>query len=140
MFDTLDISKSLEEIEGIVWGEPEAEASALVRQCHLLRKVPLRELRDDDLRLLLGQQIGSHSLMPLALDRLLENPLAGDLYPGDLLNAVLRTDPDYWVTNPGHAAFLWEVRSKLKEIEDQAIKMLAHDNWPSVDGQITQNG
>lgn len=39
--------------------------------------------------------------MPLALERLAEDPLIeGDYYPGDLLYAVLRINPRFWRDRP----------------------------------------
>jgi hypothetical protein len=62
-----------------------------MRRCHALRTKPIDELAVEDLRLMIQQQIGLQYLVPIALQNLRENPLAeGDLYPGDLLVAVLR--------------------------------------------------
>lgn len=39
---------------------------------------------------MLGQGLGVRTLLPIAVELLVENPLvSGDLYPGDLLTAVL---------------------------------------------------
>src|SRR5512134_323083 len=99
--------RTLEELDGQSWGEAEPDAAILVRECHRLRKVPVRKLSNDELRLLLGQQIGAEWLVSIALARLHEEPLAGDLYPGDLLNAVLRTDSKHWETHSDDLASLW---------------------------------
>ncbi|PTX18272.1 hypothetical protein C8N40_10671 [Pontibacter mucosus] len=46
---------------------------------------------------MIGQNIGLRYLIPLALDKLDENILAdGDLYDGDLLQVVLKSDKEYW--------------------------------------------
>jgi len=87
---------TLEELEGDNWGVP-PYPSHLVAECHRLRRVQLRSLTPDNLRLLIGQNIGLQFLVPLALQHLREDPLAqGDFYPGDLLCAVLRVNPEFW--------------------------------------------
>ena len=64
---------------------------------HELRRRPVAGLDVEGLRVLIGQKVGLEPLMPLALDRLEQDPLAeGDFYPGDLLVAVLRVPRDYW--------------------------------------------
>lgn len=57
-----------------------------------------------DLRLLIGQQIGVQWLVSLALEQLRQDPFAGKLYEGDLLNAVLGAGPFYWDGHPAETA------------------------------------
>ncbi|MCP3976297.1 MAG: hypothetical protein GY720_17575 [bacterium] len=90
------LSQSLEELEGDCWGNP-GQTTPLVRSCHRLRKVPIGQLGPSELRLLIGQQIGLVRLVPLALDRLSDEPmLDATHYPGDLLDAVLRLPRVFW--------------------------------------------
>ena len=129
--DDHDLAQSLEELEGDVWGARPDYDSHLVREAHRLRSVPLRDLTVEDLRLLLGQQIGTRWLMPLALARLAEDPLAeGDNYPGDLLAAVLRTDAPYWSDHPDQLLALFEVRGSLQLVRDATDRLLAEQGWP----------
>lgn len=61
---------------------------------------------------MIGQHIGLELLVPIALERLAENPFEhGDYYPGDLLMNLLRLPADYWREQPdlywdlaGHSA------------------------------------
>jgi CDI immunity proteins len=95
-----DRNKSLQELERDDWGEPTHD-SFLVKACHDLRRKPLIEFTVEDLRLMIGQAIGLAYLVPIALDRLEEEPLAeGDLYPGDLLTTVLKIAETFWAGNP----------------------------------------
>ncbi len=95
-----DRARTLQELEGSDWGEPEI-ASHLAVTCHRLRRIPLREFTTEDTRIMIGQGIGLPYLVPLALGHLEENPLAGgDYYPGDLLHAVLRIDASFWQNRP----------------------------------------
>lgn len=83
---------TLEELEGVRWGEPEF-VSRLVVTCHSLRKKPVEEFSIEDLRIMIGQSIGLPHLLPRAAAVLEANPLAeGDHYPGDLLSAILQSD------------------------------------------------
>lgn len=109
---------TLEELEQSNWGEP-TYPSHLVRECHRLRRVQLRLLTIENLRILIGQNIGLPFLMPLALEQLEQNPLAeGDFYPGDLLCETLRVEADFW---RAHA----EERARLDGIVEGARKLAA---------------
>jgi len=91
-----DASKTLDELEGVVWGPPTFDSS-LVTTCHRLRTKPVQEFEIEDLRIMIGQKIGLEYLIPLALIRLEENPWAeGMMYEGDLLCASLRCGVSFW--------------------------------------------
>ena len=88
--------KCLDQIEKVDWGEPDYESHVVVT-CHKLRKKPIAEFTIEDLRIMIGQDISSEILIPIALDRLSEDPLiSGDLYDGDLLSVVSRHPSAYW--------------------------------------------
>jgi hypothetical protein len=88
---------TIQHLEGADWGEPEPNDSFLVRRCTQLRRKPLGEFTVEDLRIMLGQEIAVPILLPLALDVLVENPLAaGDFYPGDLLGYVVKLPTSAW--------------------------------------------
>jgi len=92
--------KTLEELDAENWAEPDYP-SYLVTTCHRLRRVPLGNFVTEDLRIMIGQQIGLKYLLPLALDRLEEDPFAeGDFYPGDLLRSVLGVNLAFWQGHP----------------------------------------
>ena len=94
------LDKSLEELEHAHRGEPTYD-SYLVSTIHRLRRVPLRQFRVEDLRIMIGQNIGLQYLVPLALEHLRRNPSAqGDYYPGDLLKMVLSADAEFWQNHP----------------------------------------
>jgi len=78
------------------WGEPTFD-SGVVKKCHRLYRLPLNDFTREDLRLMIGQQIGLAHLVPLALELLAVEPLiSGECYEGDLLAAVLRADSRFW--------------------------------------------
>jgi hypothetical protein len=71
--------------------------SYLLSEVRRLRAIPLKQLRLEDLRLLIGQAVGLPYLVPLALEHLIDHPLAsGDFYPGDLLNVVATLPDPFW--------------------------------------------
>lgn len=89
------------------WGPP-AYDSFLVKECHRLCHVPLRDLTVENLRILIGQGISLPFTVPLALEQLSRDPMAsGDMYPGDLLKAVQRIEVDFWAQHPS-ARIVWE--------------------------------
>jgi CDI immunity proteins len=82
-------SKTLDQLEGDVWGDPTFN-SYLVTTCHRLRTKPVDAFSVEDLRIMIGQKIGLPHLVPLAVPVLEREPLAeGDFYPGDLLANVI---------------------------------------------------
>jgi contact-dependent growth inhibition (CDI) system CdiI-like immunity protein len=95
-----DRNKSLQQLDGQEWDEPTYDLH-LVTECHRLRRVPLRDFTAENLRIMIGQQIGLPYLVPVALELLRTDPFtAGDCYEGDLLAAVLRADSRFWIESP----------------------------------------
>jgi len=96
----VDRTRTLQELDGEDWGEP-AYNSYLVSTVHRLRRKPLEGFTIEDLRIMIGQNIGLAYLVPLAIEKLRDNPLAeGDYYPGDLLKSVLGIESLFWKTHP----------------------------------------
>ena len=105
---------TIQQIDGENWADAKAGSTFLVRRCTALRRKPLAEFTVEDLRIMLGQKLAVPVLLPLALDALVENPLAaGDFYPGDLLFAVLRLPSSVWDTMPGERDRLFAIVSAL---------------------------
>jgi len=116
----VDPAASLEEIDGERWGDPPPGATRLVATVHAVRRRPVGSLTVEELRLLLAQQVGVAVLVPLALERVEQDPLAeGDFYPGDLLVVLLRLPLSYWSAHPGH-------RDRLDAVATRAL-ILAED-------------
>ena len=90
------MKQSIEQLENDFWPDYEFETD-LIRRCHEYRKIPISDLTNEMIRVLIGQEIGLNYLLPVILEKLVENPLIqGDLYACDVLNAVLHIDKDYW--------------------------------------------
>jgi hypothetical protein len=112
----LEKSKSLHELQKEDWGEPTFD-SRLVNECHRLRRVPLKDYTIEDLRIMIGQNIGLNYLMPLAIEKLEQNPLAeGDYYAGDLLVNVLRADSCFWSQFPTLMLKVSKIAEKAFEV------------------------
>jgi len=112
-------NKTLENLEKDKWPDINEKTSRLVARCHELRKIPVGDLTVEDLRLMIGQQIGLSYLVPLAIEKLKEDILSeGDYYPGDLLKSVLNIEIDFWKENKP----LWSVIDSLVELNKQEIE------------------
>ena len=115
--------KTLENLEKSNWGEPTYD-SYLVKTCHKLRRKPLEEFETEDLRIMIGQNIGLDYLIPLALETLKENILAEcHMYEGDLLNSVLTSEKEFWQKNLDYYnEVLTLIEQNSNEIDENQIK------------------
>ncbi|MET7609618.1 contact-dependent growth inhibition system immunity protein [Streptomyces seoulensis] len=117
--DSVDGSRSLEELEGVRWSDPPADSTSLVRSVHKLRKRPIGDLSVEDLRRLIGQNEGLRWLMPVALDHLRrtapEEAETG-FYDDDLLSAALDVKVDFWQNSPHLARHLNETVNMLTDL------------------------
>jgi hypothetical protein len=113
VMNNVDLSKTLDELEGVDWGEP-TYSSGLVIECHRLRKVPLKEFTPGNLRIMIGQQMSLEYLLPLAFERLSKNPFVeGNYYPGDLLVSVLSIPDKFWKEHPD---LYWELSEIMNSV------------------------
>lgn len=127
-----DRRKSLQELESEDWGEPELSDSSLIKTCMRLRRVPLQDFTTENLRIMIGQKISLCFLVPLALEKLDEDPLAeGDFYAGDLLNAVLSVPESYWRLHTEQCEVLRRVivraKTMLTELDETESTALHND-------------
>ena len=115
---------SIEELEKDKWKEPDFFPTDLVEKCFKYRKIPVKDLTTEQLRTLIGQNIGLKYLIPLTIERLRNNVLAeGDFYPGDLLNAVITSEVVYWKANPVLHKTIAELIDSHLEILQQNISI-----------------
>jgi hypothetical protein len=92
---------TLDTVDPPAWGPAPPGATSLIKRCHELRTKPLVDFTVEDLRLMIGQQVGLTRLVGLAHRRLRADPLVqGDYYPGDLLASVLGVDGAFWERSP----------------------------------------
>lgn len=88
---------TLQELENSDWGDPNHGETTMIRKCLALRRKPISDFFDEDLRLMIGQQIGLNHLVPIALDVLEKNPHAGgDCFEGAMIEVLCRIDREWW--------------------------------------------
>lgn len=125
-----NLDKNLSELERDARGVPVFD-SHVVTECHRLRFVALKDFTIEDLRLMIGQNIGLDYLVPLALEHLETNPLIeGDFYPGDLLSNVIRVPRSFWI---GHS----DLRLRLVPIVETALHRIG-STASDTDGSLTR--
>lgn len=116
-------NRTLEELENDSWEEPNY-SSNLIRTCHQLRKKELSKFTIEDLRIMIGQNIGLLYLVPIGLEKLNEDIFAsGDFYDGDLLQAILKIKPTFWKEHPNlKKEILVLISGKEDELDDHNIQ------------------
>lgn len=121
-----DVQKSLEELDGERWGEPPAGSTGLVCAVHSLRKRPIGSLGATELARLIGQNVGTRWLLPLAVSILREDApgqARGGFYDDDLLSAVLTCPPSVWDDQP---RLLREMKQVLRSLVDLSVYVQEH--------------
>ncbi len=123
--------KSLESLEKKTWPALSSdEGSYLIKTCNSLRKKQLQDFTTEDLRIMIGQEIGLYFLMPLAIETLTDNLFAeGDYYEGDLLKSVLNVDTKFWDNNKDYWQQLNElIKNRRQEIKEMKFDLSKFDN------------
>lgn len=117
------LRQTLQQLDGAAWGEPDY-GSYVVRTIHALRQKPLIALSDEELRLALSQQVGLPWTAELAMLRLEEDPFrSGVFHEGDVLAALLRLSPNFWVRQSALKARL----ETLAVAVDAAVRRFEQD-------------
>ena len=92
--------KSIKQLEKDYSTDPSEFPTGLVENCYKYRKIPIEDLNIEQLRLLISQNIGIEYIIGIVLKTLERNVIAeGDLYEGDLLNAVSKIPSEFWNEN-----------------------------------------
>ena len=123
--------KSLESLEKKTWPALSSEeGSYLIKTCNSLRKKQLQVFTTEDLRIMIGQEIGLYFLIPLAIETLADNLFAeGDMYEGDLLKNVLDLDTKFWDDNKNYWQPLNEIiKDRRQEIAKMKFDISKFDN------------
>lgn len=71
-----------------------------------IRETPIEELGLEDMCKACRQQIHVEHVVPIALRVLQSEPLAGEMYDGELLASLKSIPPDYWPAHRPEAAML----------------------------------
>jgi hypothetical protein len=81
--------------------------SSLERWYDEVRTTPFDQFSDGDLSRAVRQELYLEQLLPFAIARLQEDPLAGDLYDGELMKAVSEVRDSFWRAHaPLHAKYI----------------------------------
>jgi len=113
---------TLESLEGQYWGDPPPRATSLIMTVHRLRRKAVASLSPEDLRIMIGQSVGLDHLVPLALNALAADPFVeGDLYPEDLLTAVLRVERSYWLRHADGLRVVEEIAADLDQPDEPVL-------------------
>ena len=130
-----DLARTIEELEGEVWGAPDFN-SYVVERSHQLRRVPIGELSVENLRLLVGQQVGLPWVLERAVQVLDANPLAeGDFYEGDLLASVLSLPPEVLQRHP---QVLERLRSVIERVIPLIRRLASAEPWGAESGLLSR--
>ena len=124
--------KSLESLEKKTWPALSSdEGSYLIKTCNSLRKKQLQDFTTEELRIMIGQEIGLYFLIPLAIETLTDNLFAeGDYYEGDLSKSVLDVDTKFWEDNKDYWKQLNElIKNRRQEIKEMKFDLSKFDNF-----------
>ncbi len=112
-------NKTIENLEKNKWSAIDFD-SHLVKRTQELRKIPINTFTAEDLRIMIGQQIGLAYLIPLALEILAEDLWTeANFYEGDLLNSVLKIDTKFWEDNKNYWLILHDLIKNSQDEIDQ---------------------
>ena len=123
--------KNLLECYGPLTNEQGVQSGVVLRTKGLWSS-PFGLLTNDDLRFLIDQELGLEHTIPVALDRLADNPLnSGDSYVGDLLVAIINVPHSFWLAHPELndrvADFSPRLESVLRRLQDEIVPIL--ERW-----------
>lgn len=87
-----------------------------------VRDIPIGDFNDDDLSRACRQQIHLEHVIPIAIERLHTQPLAGEIYDGELIVAMKSVPLDYWQRNQQSSECLEHIIAQVKRItEDEDL-------------------
>ena len=110
-----NLDYSINQLENVPIPRPSEYESHLVKRCFDLANKKLKYFSPEDLRIMIGQNLGLDYLIPISIQILEKEPfLEADFYEGDLLLNVLKIDKDYWDRNP-------EIKRKLINIFKKSL-------------------
>ncbi len=97
MSQDVDLTKSLQALEDSDWGDPQTAETPMIGRVLALRRRPLTDLSNDEVRLAVSQKVSLPLVLGLAIDRLRANPLLEcEHFPGDLLATLMLLADEDW--------------------------------------------
>lgn len=98
--------------------EPDPNNSPLDGWYCRIRDTPISEFADEDLGRACRQAIYVDHIVPIAIARLEAEPLAGDMYDGELLVAMKSIPVNYWRNDQQSSERLLKVVERVKQLSD----------------------
>ena len=102
-----------------------------------VRETPLEQLGVEDICKACRQQIHLEHVVPIALQLLQSEPLAGEMYDGELLASLKSAPPDHWPAHPAEAAVLKSVcegvrqnKSISDDVRQDVAELLTRTTFP----------
>ena len=91
-----------------------------------IRDTPLNELKDGDLARCCRQKLFLEHVVPVVILRLTANPMAGDIYDGELLAAMQTVGKKYWQVHSEQARQLRDTinQTNLLECDEETAKKI----------------
>jgi len=131
-FATLDRQKGIPDLPPVT-----GEEYPLPAWYRAVRETPLEELGVEDICKACRQQIHLEHVVPLTLRLLQSEPLAGEMYDGELLASLKSVPSDYWPTHVAEAAMLKSVCEEVRkndtipdEVRQDVVELLTRTTLP----------
>lgn len=97
----INTDKTINQLQDKPIPRPPEHESHLVKRCFDLANKKLKYFSPEDLRIMIGQDIGLEYLVPIAIEVLKKEPfIEADFYEGDLFLNVLKIDETFWEEEP----------------------------------------
>jgi hypothetical protein len=93
----------------------------LERWYRAIRDKPLAELSDEDLCRCCRQDIFPQLVVPYVIERIDSDPLAGELYDGEMLMALADVSEQFWRANKSLAANLAQILARAIDVDDPSV-------------------
>lgn len=91
-----------------------------------VRDKPIVKFSVEDLCRACRQQIFPEAVIPIAIERLSKEPLAGEMYDGELIVAMSNIAKAYWITHPSQAIEVTAIaQSIMPQVDDDLRRELA---------------
>ncbi|MBL6707633.1 MAG: hypothetical protein ISQ06_16100 [Planctomycetaceae bacterium] len=104
-------------------GEWQPGSSPLDEWYEAIRDTPIDELSDGNLCRACRQQLYLDAIIPIAVSRLRLDPLAGDMYDGELIASLKAVPSEFWHSSSSEAAAVRSaIAETLRENDDGDLK------------------
>jgi hypothetical protein len=96
--------------------------SGLGKWYESVKNVPIEELTIDDLARALRQKVHLQSVVPIVLETLEKDPLAGHQYEGELISALSRVPSELWNHQPSLFLRATAIVKRSRHLFDREVR------------------